>query len=71
MAALGVLIGFGFLANVGLAVLFLSHYRQELRRERRQRAVARELNARRWAFTEQLRALGGNSRVLSDERWPS
>lgn len=69
MIALGIALGFGLAANLGLLGLSVWGLRQDQRRERRERAVARELNSRRWFFADQVRALGGASRVSSDERW--
>ncbi len=69
MTPLAVLLALGLMVNLGLVLHGLFVLRQDQRRERRQRAVVHELNARRWYFVDQIAATGGGSRVPGRERW--
>lgn len=71
LAPLAALLAFGLFANLYLLTISVQAERKAQRRERRNRAVARELNSRRWIFTQQIAARGGSSRVPSSERWPA
>jgi hypothetical protein len=63
-----VALGIGF--NVAVAIACTVEDRKRRRRVRRQQAVARELNSRRWHFANQIAVKGrGNGRVSCEDRW--